>query len=322
MTCVGGRCPLVTKGHSLLERCGNDIFSLDEFWESCSRADGHFWRAFSIVAERVRDFRAPGTSQIGTFIDGATIFAQSSVNPLTGSVGIALSSMKLPAASVAGTVLHAFMGGVPGGAISITASPLLMAKYTYLLVSGWVSKILPILLGASSISAPSVAREILHVMSNHLFDSRKDFETLVIQSMHRGCSGMSLMMGYSNPWAVFVRKQCETIPAGINGTLTVLLSVTVVIPFVECICVGAPGAAVSFERYAMDNCYYFAPTYLKGFVLKVIEGARNGGGVKPACRAMVDLAKADMAGAFQPWFTSQFQGKSIKNNRFTWQHLT
>lgn len=145
-------------------------------------------------------------------------------------------------------------------------------------------------------------------MSNHLFDSRKDFDTLVLRSMHRGCSGLSLMMGYSNPWAVFVRKQCETIPAGINGTLTAFLSVTVVIPFVECICVAAPGAAIQFERYAMENCYYFAPTYLRGFVLKVIEGARNGGGVKPACKAMVNLAKADMAGAFQAWFTTQFQG--------------
>lgn len=150
----------MTKGHSLLERCGNDIFSLDEFWESCSRADGHFWRAFSIIAERVRDFKAPGTSQIGTFIDGATIFAQSSVNPLTGSVGVGITSTNIPVGSVSQTLLRTVLSAAPAGAISITASPLLMAKYTYMLVSGWVTKILPIVLGATSIGAPSVARYV------------------------------------------------------------------------------------------------------------------------------------------------------------------
>ena len=48
-------CPLVTHGRSLLQRCGSDLLSLDDFFDALNRANAHFWRSFAIVAERVRD---------------------------------------------------------------------------------------------------------------------------------------------------------------------------------------------------------------------------------------------------------------------------
>jgi hypothetical protein len=50
-------CPLVTHGHSLLQRCSSDLLLLNEFFDALNRANAHFWRSFSLVAEplRVRD---------------------------------------------------------------------------------------------------------------------------------------------------------------------------------------------------------------------------------------------------------------------------
>ena len=44
-------CPLVTRGHTLMLKCGSDLFSLDDFFDALNRANAHFWLSFSIVAE-------------------------------------------------------------------------------------------------------------------------------------------------------------------------------------------------------------------------------------------------------------------------------
>jgi hypothetical protein len=45
-------CPLVTHGHSLMQKCGRDLLSLDDFFGALNRENAHFWRAFSLVAEK------------------------------------------------------------------------------------------------------------------------------------------------------------------------------------------------------------------------------------------------------------------------------
>lgn len=74
------QCPLVTHGHSLMQRCGTDLLSLDDFFDSLNRANAHFWRGFSIVAERVRDL---GVDRIANIIDGVAYYGESTVSPTT-----------------------------------------------------------------------------------------------------------------------------------------------------------------------------------------------------------------------------------------------
>ena len=67
-------CPLVTHGRSLLQRCGSDLLSLDDFFDALNRANAHFWRSFAIIAERVRDM---GVDRVANVIDCVAYYGES-----------------------------------------------------------------------------------------------------------------------------------------------------------------------------------------------------------------------------------------------------
>lgn len=71
-------CPLVTHGHSLMQRCGSDILSLDDFFDALNRANAHFWRSFSLVAERVRGM---DMNSVANIIDGVAYYGESTISP-------------------------------------------------------------------------------------------------------------------------------------------------------------------------------------------------------------------------------------------------
>jgi hypothetical protein len=103
-----------------------------------------------------------------------------------------------------------------------------------------------------------------------------------------------------------VRKQCEAAPLLMQGILDLILSVLVEVPFTKCICVDAAKEGANFERYAMDNCYYFAPTHLKGTLLQMIQNARTVGGVQSSCEAMITYTENKFESSMQPFLDSQF----------------
>lgn len=66
--------------------------------------------------------------------------------------------------------------------------------------------------------------------------SQKQFIELVESNIHRACTGLSLAIGYTNPWALMVRHQCDAwggVPTGMLQLLNVFL---VDIPAASCLC--------------------------------------------------------------------------------------
>lgn len=311
---MGRRCPVVSLGHTLVESgCGSDLFSLFEMWESIDRAGAHFWRALTLVAMHVRDLGLGGTSQAASFIEGASQYGQATFSPSGGGLARSFSGLRVPIPELGSGMLNTFFAGKSSGsiksissALSVSVNPIRLARYSYELVAGWVSRILPIAIEGRG-GAPSVAIRVAHVMGNHLLDSRGDFDRLVLLTMRQGCSGMSLMIGFTNPWARFVRKQCETVPDALNGTLNILVATTVVVPFVHCVCVPPKGIAVSFEDHLMGQCYYHAPDSMKGAILGVVSRVRGGAKASEACQSMLGVAKDSMSTALHRWFDTQFQ---------------
>ena len=117
------------------------------------------------------------------------------------------------------------------------------------------------------------------------------------------------MLGYTNPWATLLRKQCEAYPVMIQGVYDLALSLLVDVPFAKCMCVDAASKGANFQRYAMDNCYYFAPTHMKPTILGLIENAATGSSaaVHLSCMAMAQFAKDGLTNSMQPWFDAQFK---------------
>jgi hypothetical protein len=63
-------------------RCGRDLFSLEDFFESMERANSHFWTGFGIVATRIRDL---GADDIANVVDGVAYFGDGTTLAVGGS---------------------------------------------------------------------------------------------------------------------------------------------------------------------------------------------------------------------------------------------
>jgi hypothetical protein len=194
--------------------------------------------------------------------------------------------------------------------LAISANPMRMAQFSYSLVASMISGIIPLAIRARQDSGDTQAkREMLAMFSNKMYQARDAYYASITLGMVSGCNGVALMMGYSNPGAILVRKQCEASALAVQGVYDAMMSLMVDVPFAKCICVDAAQKGANFQRYAMDNCYYFAPTHLKPTVLGLIENAAGGSAeaVLQSCVAMAQFAKDGMTSSMQPWFDAQFK---------------
>lgn len=289
----GRRCPEVAMGHWLAESCGAEVLSMEPVFDSLDRANSHLWGILHVTATRIRGIGDGGSlaDSVAAVVDGAGLVAETQMVPIPGA-DLLVSSARLPVEELGWAVLS--MPGVAALRIA-TRTPLAMSRYTYGLAAGCVTRLLQTatMEASNGVQPGAVAKRVISVIGNNVADSKPEFRRLVITAMRQTCAGVGLMLGYTSPGATFVRKACEALPDAVDGVVSALLSVTFTVPFVHCICVEAPGTAANFERHAMQECYYYAPDYLKGFVLDVVQGVRGGGSQHAACKAMVDLAREE-----------------------------
>jgi len=98
---------------------------------------------------------------------------------------------------------------------------------------------------------------MLTMLNNKFYQARDVYYSSITLGMVQGCNGIALMLGYTNPWAIWMRKQCEASPLAVQGAYDLAMSLTVDVPFAKCMCVDAAISGSNFERYyAMNNCYY------------------------------------------------------------------
>jgi len=194
--------------------------------------------------------------------------------------------------------------------MAISANPLRMAQFSYNLVASIVTGIIPLSIRLTKNPRDvDAGRQMLAMFNDKLYKARDAYYAAITLGMVQGCNGISLMLGYTNPWAVLVRKQCESAPIAVQGVYDMALSLLVDVPFAKCMCVDAASHGANFARYALANCYYFAPTHMKPIVLALIENARTGSpsSVRESCIAMVEYAKEGLTTSMQPWFDAQFK---------------
>jgi hypothetical protein len=124
-----------------------------------------------------------------------------------------LNSFRIPSNKITVGVLNTVLP--PGSRIFsaasfVSSSPLRMARFSYGLVTGSLADVIPLAIRLQRDKGDTLAtREILQVLTNNLYESRDRYENLITRSLLQGCSGLSLIMGYTSPWAVLLRKQCE-----------------------------------------------------------------------------------------------------------------
>lgn len=145
--------------------------------------------------------------------------------------------------------------------LGISANPLRVAQFSYNLVASIVSSIIPLAVRATRNSGDTEAvREILAMLNNRLYQARDAYYSSVTLGMTQACNGVSLMLGFSNPWALWLRKQCEATPVAIQGLYDLVMSMLVDVPFAKCICVDASREGANFNRYS--PCTYLTQCFI------------------------------------------------------------
>lgn len=163
-------CPLTTHGHSILQKCGSDILSLDDFFESIGRANAHYWRSFSMAASWVRK---SGENRAANVIDGVAYYGDSTLVPLVGVQSRqVMRTMRIPMGRLTVGLTSSAIGA--GSGAPLVANPLRMAHFSYKLVVGSIADIIPLLVRVdrSKGDERDATREILSVMTNRFYDSR------------------------------------------------------------------------------------------------------------------------------------------------------
>jgi len=114
---AGGACPTNSYRHSVLHNCAQDLFSLDDLFDSLDDAGAVFWHSLSIVAA---DLNAFSPNPLSDILDGMAQYGQGSVDLWAARQGI-ITLTKIPVAEQLKSVLAVIQGG-PGSVASAVAS--------------------------------------------------------------------------------------------------------------------------------------------------------------------------------------------------------
>jgi hypothetical protein len=136
------KCAMVTHGHSLLQKCGSDLLSMDDFFEAIDRANSHFWRSFSIISDRIRGL-GHGSDYVANIIDGAAKFGQSSVVPLS-DYNFLIKTIKLPISEFGVSSLKSLSIISPITTSIAAPNPIRIAQFSYKFITDIITQIIPL----------------------------------------------------------------------------------------------------------------------------------------------------------------------------------
>lgn len=148
------------------------MLSLDDFFEAINRANAHFWRSFSLIAERIRDL---DEDNLANLIDGVAYYGESTISPLDAYKSVIVSA-KVPTKELGTQFIQGILPmsqSAMANTLAISANPMRLAQFSYNLVASTISDILPLAVKAGKDSRnKEVIREILAVLNNKIYQAR------------------------------------------------------------------------------------------------------------------------------------------------------
>lgn len=309
----GTVCPLHTRGHSVLQQCGSEAFLLDDFFASLQASTNVFWSSLALLSAAVG--RTTANTDASEFVqnalNGLSRYGAGSIDLWTASFKV-LGVMKAGPSTVIGSMPTTLLLGAEGagawmqGGFKVSANTLGWARFGYTsLVKIAMTITQNVLLGQ-----PVGSGRAWRIVVNILDEMRGQYEGDVVDSMRQSCAGISLMMGLTNPWAVFVYQQCIAANTALSTGVDLTLSIFNLAPFASCMCSGSSGQV--FGDYARIYCVPEASTRLRPVLLRMIQASAaptEGSSLNSAqrlCQGMIDYTKSQMVAAVQPWFDAQF----------------
>jgi hypothetical protein len=138
-------------------------------------------------------------------VDGVAYYGGATSSPVSVVANL-ITSVRIPVTELVESItLKVFPYSPPW--IIITTNPVKMAQFSYQLVAGTVSDLIPLFLRLDRNSNNQDAeRSMVTLFVNRLFQSRDAYYESVTQGVLQGCTGLALMIGYDNPWGTLIRR--------------------------------------------------------------------------------------------------------------------
>jgi hypothetical protein len=176
----GKPCALATHGHSVLQRCGAELLSLDDFFDSINRANTHYWAAFNLIARAVRGTKQ---HQLANIVDGVAYYGDATSSPV-GPLSQIISSVRIPLSDIGSTVLTRVFPFTPSEGLAVTSNPVKMAQFSYQLVVGCITDIIPLAIRVDrNPSDIDAIRALLLLFMNRVFQARDAYYQSITQGV-------------------------------------------------------------------------------------------------------------------------------------------
>ena len=285
-----GPCYADSMSHSLLMNCGQEIFSLEEFFKSAYACNGHFWR----IIAKAANFFSPGFAQ--TFLNGMTTLGENSGASafMPGIIGVVSKIAENNPMDSLSSVQDMVSGGSKFGPMTLfmktAMNPIAGTHWIWRMASRIV---------VQCIQASKEQRSVGSVFWNVLYDGRLDYKELVATRMFNTCGGLALMAGYFTPMGNMILHYCFAGVKSTSATLDLVSVFMVDLPVIVCICKQTAGENPA--SWIVNHCD--APDGLKPLLWRIM-------GNPDYCAGMLTNSKANLTGVFDDVFGEMFAGTS------------
>ena len=338
---AGGRCPEpgASRRHSVLVGCGDELFSLDDFFDSLDDASAVFWYSLNQVAVMTNPNLTP--NPITDVLEGMAQYGQGTVDAydLWQMRGMVMTLTKVPikdqAVALFATISDTassfskmsdaqVLGSAKSVALSafrINVGGIAWARFTYKCVSQIVLVIAKASLARESITEAGIWQAVWGV----LYDLKAYYTSTITERNRMGCAGLRMMFGTSNPFAKASPTPCThdgarltrtrqviyygcTSAAGLSDDLfSLMLNVAVEIPLVKCVCKDAAGADI--RRFVQTTCTASLPLTLRPKLFMIVNQLQGTGSARfkeLACARVTDDLKTLLTQGLDQWFEPQY----------------
>lgn len=248
-----GKCPILKRGHSALKKCGSELLSMDDVFQSLYRSNALFWMTLNIIANYF------GTGYPQTFINGVVMILENQgINVHSNTANMLGGSGRIDP-SVSKEIYFGEMKTSLPGPIQLAQLALInpLASSEFFFKQG--TRIL-----IQSLQAIKESRSIGNVFWNTVAEGANDYDQIVLQKMRKVCGGFSVMMGSTSSLGKVVYKWCNSFVEFQKAFLTMSTVFFVDVPLMECVCIKSIGS--NFANFVQNNCWSDAPDLSKPFI--------------------------------------------------------
>ena len=289
-------CPLESRGHSILGACGDDVYSLEDFFDSADQATAVFWSIPTYIADVLDSRNLLTFSPVSDLLRGYSMYGRETTSILMAK-GNVMNLLITPLPNQMSELWAAVrQPNVAIGSAKIAMGASSMARFTAKAFGQIILASARASLSGGFVDFSVLWRQFLSA----LYDLRPYFRSSVSDRASAACLGVEQMFGGYNPWGRLVFHQCRSTSVLMEGLLDLFLSIFVDIPIVKCVCRDSAGYALT--DFARQQCIPNAPASVRGVLLGMVAAAEGTGSPSLLCPAVTKYVRFVLANSIEPWF--------------------